>query len=157
MARKCQWPISRDYLDSFIVFSKDNVEHTSCSSLKHFGCYGETKEMWGTKGFICIKLQVTVAEVTTVCPGGESRQEFETAARSRNHGGASLADFLVHSGFHSAGFLRELRTPCSGTNAAHSGLGALTSFNQQDNPQQTCSPTHLMRTITQQRLFREML
>lgn len=113
MARKCQWPISRDYLDSFIVFSKDNVEHTSCSSLKHFGCYGETKEMWGTKGFICIKLQVTVAEVTTVCPGGESRQEFETAARSRNHGGASLADFLVHSGFHSAGFLRELRTPCS--------------------------------------------
>lgn len=117
----------------------------------------KTKETWGRKGFICIKLQVTVAEATTIRPGGESRQEFKTATGSRNHGGSCLVDLLVHSGFHSAGFLRELRTPCSGTDAAHSGLGALTSFNQQDNPQQTCSPTHLMRTIAQQRLFREML
>lgn len=120
----------------------------------------KTKETWGRKGFICINPLMHSPEVTTVYPvypGGESRQEFKTATRSRNHGGASLVDFLVHSGFHSAGFLRELRTPCSGTDAAHRGLGALMSFNWQDNPQQTRSPTHLMRTIAQQRLFREML
>lgn len=43
------------------------------------------------------------------------------------------------TGLFSTSFLRQFMTSCLGNGTAHSGLGSLTSINNQDTPPETCS------------------
>jgi hypothetical protein len=51
-----------------------------------------------------------------------------------------------------ASFVIQPRLTCPGNGAAHSGLGPLTSMNNQDHPPQTCSQTSLIRVTPHLRL-----